>query len=61
MHFVSLMSIDLPDGFGGFVESSDNLLVLTTDEVGSKLQIATVVQTKRRVIFKRKRLDSRVA
>ena len=55
------MSIDLPDGFGGFVESSDNLLVLTTDEVGSKLQIVTAVQTKRRVIFKRKRLDSRVA
>ena len=36
--------VDLPGGFGGLVEFGDNLLALATDGVGSKLQIATMLE-----------------
>ena len=35
--------VDLPGGFGGLVEFGDNLLALATDGVGSKLQIASML------------------
>tara|TARA_B100001564_G_scaffold6842_1_gene5827 strand:+ start:1154 stop:2272 length:1119 start_codon:yes stop_codon:yes gene_type:complete len=35
--------VDLPGGFGGLIEFGDNLLALATDGVGSKLQIASLL------------------
>lgn len=35
--------VDLPGGFGGLIEFGDNLLALATDGVGSKLQIASMM------------------
>ncbi|MDP6870513.1 MAG: phosphoribosylformylglycinamidine cyclo-ligase [Candidatus Poseidoniaceae archaeon] len=35
--------VDLPGGFGGLVEFGDNYLALATDGVGSKLQIASIL------------------
>ncbi len=35
--------VDLPGGFGGLIEFGDNLLALATDGVGSKLQIASML------------------
>ena len=36
--------VDLPGGFGGLIEFGDHLLALATDGVGSKLQIATMLE-----------------
>ena len=36
--------VDLPGGFGGLIEFGDNLLAMATDGVGSKLQIATMLE-----------------
>ncbi|GIR75558.1 MAG: hypothetical protein CM15mP78_02570 [Candidatus Poseidoniales archaeon] len=36
--------VDLPGGFGGLIEFGENLLALATDGVGSKLQIATMLE-----------------
>jgi phosphoribosylformylglycinamidine cyclo-ligase len=36
--------VDLPGGFGGLIEFGDNLLALATDGVGSKLQIASMLE-----------------
>ena len=36
--------VDLPGGFGGLIEFGENLLALATDGVGSKLQIATLLE-----------------
>ncbi len=35
--------VDLPGGFGGLIEFGDHLLALATDGVGSKLQIAAML------------------
>ena len=35
--------VDLPGGFGGLIEFGDNLLAMATDGVGSKLQIASMM------------------
>jgi len=35
--------VDLPGGFGGLIEFGDHLLALATDGVGSKLQIASML------------------
>lgn len=35
--------VDLPGGFGGLVEFGDSLLAMATDGVGSKLQLANVL------------------
>lgn len=35
--------VDLPGGFGGLIEFGDSLLALATDGVGSKLQIASLL------------------
>ena len=35
--------VDLPGGFGGLIEFGDHLLALATDGVGSKLQIAALL------------------
>ncbi|HHZ89727.1 TPA: hypothetical protein EYN65_04140 [Candidatus Poribacteria bacterium] len=59
-HFDSLVLLDLPGGFSGFVEFGDNLLSLATDGVGSKMQISTEVHT-RRISFKRIRPDFKTA
>ena len=36
--------VDLPGGFGGLIEFGENLLAMATDGVGSKLQIATMLE-----------------
>ena len=36
--------MDLPGGFGGLIEFGENLLAMATDGVGSKLQIATMLE-----------------
>ena len=36
--------VDLPGGFGGLIEFGDSLLAMATDGVGSKLQIATMLE-----------------